>query len=792
MSVAIRCCFCDYDVDMKQELTEMVRILAEWGLEKHCWPFILQCADQTSVPSLSNISQQIYGVKVAPGAQEERTGPWAPPPPPQCTRRRSAVPNRECAEGTCDNKCIDSMGLLSSIPDDHPLSDPKTKVSYKLWETRMNVTTGKEEHVEITDPDMPFTTLLDRLDKRGRKWFIHDWLAKHQAAVEGQMKLDLKHWHGDVILISTDFAENLSLRPTSNGCEKQSAYWSYQQVTIVPYCILRKWKVGDPEASQEEGLTREWFFVISNDLKHDNAFVQHSMDDVLLPWLETEGIKYDGIIMWTDGCAGQYKCGHQWVWISEFEDKHEGKWILHCFYASHHGKGPHDAAGHFVKKCYLDLCSKEGTPPQCAQKFFDWCEKEFEFPKTSVYGKELHHRKSFGFVAYGDVKRAEHKRGGTLKTSAKQYGTQELHCYGSKSFCKKVNPTIPGQNEHVLACRRVACGCIACIPGATANPADFNPSKCKCVSDAGAFEDRIVALEGADVAQRAECSARAIPGDAFVGLWPWGSEKRQALQNTISTDEDGYSFGMARILPQNGSFPVRADSIEDWTQLEDWSSGKKFKKDDTIMRVQSLVRCDEVMFRRVPEKDGGFVYVKTTSVHHDRNWDMQQTHSAQWGRCAIYQLSAELNSAIRELSGDKVVAFEEQAEYSNVEEGTVVWALDPDSRPGAGGRGWKCARPAVVLQAPAVSNPQSYARIQWLCPASWNNEGMDDTSEEAEEEVYEEWDEFPPTRKMLKKISRTKPKHSPDCRCCWGCQGDSEQTNPQFIHVQKGFHPLFD
>merc|ERR1740117_1038195 len=93
--------------------------------------------------------------------------------------------------------------------------------------------------------------------------------------------------------------------------------------------------------------------VISGDLIHDEAMVQHCNDKILIPFMQE--IKADGV-EWrrhharSDGCKKQYKDGTQFLWISSHFERH-GIHLEWNFFCSCHGKDISDSECGTVKIC---------------------------------------------------------------------------------------------------------------------------------------------------------------------------------------------------------------------------------------------------------------------------------------------------------------------------------------------------------------------------------------------------------------------------------------------------------
>ena len=93
--------------------------------------------------------------------------------------------------------------------------------------------------------------------------------------------------------------------------------------------------------------------VMSSDLVHDEAFVQHCNDKLLIPYMNK--IKADGV-HWkrhharSDGCKKQFKDGTQFLWISSHFERH-GIHLEWNFFCSCHGKDISDPECGTCKIC---------------------------------------------------------------------------------------------------------------------------------------------------------------------------------------------------------------------------------------------------------------------------------------------------------------------------------------------------------------------------------------------------------------------------------------------------------
>ena len=97
-------------------------------------------------------------------------------------------------------------------------------------------------------------------------------------------------------------------------------------------------------------------FCVSPDLHHDTAFVQTFMEEKLYPWMAENFPKATRMhFMRSDGCAGQYKCGRHFRWVSNHRHnvKCRGIPMQHSHFESCHGK---DLSGALVS-CHRCLAT---------------------------------------------------------------------------------------------------------------------------------------------------------------------------------------------------------------------------------------------------------------------------------------------------------------------------------------------------------------------------------------------------------------------------------------------------
>lgn len=162
--------------------------------------------------------------------------------------------------------------------------------------------------------------------------FVARWQQKAFSSLAKELPVN---W----VVLNLDFAENYSCE---NQNEIQSAYWGHNQVTIHPIVTYYNF----PKCTI---YTQEVLIFVSDDLTHDShavaAFLKTANQH-----LRERGLNIEREIIFSDGCAGQYKSDTPFIDVS-YAELDFGFPIEKHFYGSRQGKGPSDGAGAVIKKC---------------------------------------------------------------------------------------------------------------------------------------------------------------------------------------------------------------------------------------------------------------------------------------------------------------------------------------------------------------------------------------------------------------------------------------------------------
>ena len=222
--------------------------------------------------------------------------------------------NPKCIRGKC-RACGVDMLQLCPREEDHSID---LQVQWHNFETVVHGRTkaGKENKVlrmMYKTTGAPF--FVDYLRQKLQPFIVHNYVAKWQAE---QYKVSIDTFPPDSILSVVDFAENYTFQPFH---ELQAMHWLQHQITILVH-ICYRW---NPDYLADRGsgapkLLTEYHFYISDAPEHDTLFVQHCF---ALHWkhITDRGVKPNEHIVWSDGCAAQFKSRRCWYHVSRWRHK---------------------------------------------------------------------------------------------------------------------------------------------------------------------------------------------------------------------------------------------------------------------------------------------------------------------------------------------------------------------------------------------------------------------------------------------------------------------------------------
>jgi len=222
-----------------------------------------------------------------------------------------------------------------------------------------NVDTCKDGTVkqksDFVPRELPFTEFEAALIKYWGKFMLHHDVGKWQDDETSYLKLHIGR--GTTFEIQ-DFGENYHIERKR---EHQTFYFCEIGVTL--YGVMLRINVedlSDEYLGAGAKLKLLEFFrelnkppivllahvIVSEDLSHDNAFVQHVNSKVIWPWLQkvTAPGTIKQRILCTDGAPSQYKLADQILWVSKqgAPDSDSTPKVRHIFRGTAHGKDDSD------------------------------------------------------------------------------------------------------------------------------------------------------------------------------------------------------------------------------------------------------------------------------------------------------------------------------------------------------------------------------------------------------------------------------------------------------------------
>lgn len=200
---------------------------------------------------------------------------------------------------------------------------------------------------------------------------MHLFNANHQNAAYEMAKERRKE---STALAVLDFAENFTSKIQR---EIQSHHWHHASITLHPVVMYYTTKEGED--------IRDCLDFVTDDRKHDSAAVEVFLKETMIHLAAKS--KATRLIIFSDGCAGQYK-GKTAFWnlcemLQQPWFKRLGINLEWHFYGSRHGKGESDGESGTVKS-YVDRAIRgRGIIINSAQEFSTFIHSEMERPTGS-------------------------------------------------------------------------------------------------------------------------------------------------------------------------------------------------------------------------------------------------------------------------------------------------------------------------------------------------------------------------------------------------------------------------
>ena len=248
-----------------------------------------------------------------------------------CEKDRTKVGNASCIKQQC-KICRDWKGKVEILLSNAP--DQDKEITWYTWTQKVYTSKNgqrgvrrelerKTESFEIFKQEL----MKDILKPVQRCSFVeHHFSHRYQHKMYDECIASLKP--GQCLMVQ-DFAKN---RDIIFQDDIKSNFWCKKQVTIHPGVIFYRLIEGEP--------IRKLVVTHLSDIKNHDAHMVHLMtrDCISIMNDKYPEIEWNRFIIWSDGCASQYKGKNSFYYLGKYSVSLERN-----FFASEHGKGPSDA-----------------------------------------------------------------------------------------------------------------------------------------------------------------------------------------------------------------------------------------------------------------------------------------------------------------------------------------------------------------------------------------------------------------------------------------------------------------
>ncbi|CAG2250372.1 unnamed protein product [Mytilus edulis] len=228
----------------------------------------------------------------------------------------------------------------------------------------------------------------------------------------------------DNILMVMDFGRNRVVRYQD---EIKSAYFAAAQITIHPIVLFYH------SNDVPELIVRHSLVFLSDDITHDSKAVEYFQNKTL-EFLDEKSIPYKELIIFSDGCAGQYKSRHTFAKLAQ-----ENVVIQRHYFGSEHGKSESDGEVAAVNKAVDSVVIGRRAIITNATDMYNWCCEHIVFDEPGS-------KRDFFLV---DKNIIEHSKEDTVKPIK---GIRQIHQVNNDP-----------QTQGALNIKKVSCFCEQCL-----------------------------------------------------------------------------------------------------------------------------------------------------------------------------------------------------------------------------------------------------------------------------------------------------------------------------------------
>lgn len=252
--------------------------------------------------------------------------------------------------GTCSSCGVQKFALCPHERVDGPGRTIKWKKLQYVTQQVPDTNTAGKRITEVT-VTTSFSEFMEFFKPTLQRFVFHNFCARWQNQ---QAKFAKDSLPRNAILTHIDFAENYTFQVQN---KIQSMYYHSTQTTIMVQVVYRVEMVGDGDNEMPQ-LIRETHYWISDDKTHDTLFVQHCLLRHWR-WLESRGCRPESHIVFSDGCAAQFKGARSLYFVARYDTS----------------SLPTSSLGHIVAECCcnMEVCSTAVLPTWVCSPYIPIC-----------------------------------------------------------------------------------------------------------------------------------------------------------------------------------------------------------------------------------------------------------------------------------------------------------------------------------------------------------------------------------------------------------------------------------
>nr|XP_022298154.1 uncharacterized protein LOC111107308 isoform X2 [Crassostrea virginica] len=310
--------------------------------------------------------------------------------------------------------------------------DGNSSIVWNHWEKTQRNKTNETIVKVLKTKRADVKTLLEEVSKDFKEpiqscsFPEHNFVGKWQQRQFLELKQNLPD---DAILLVMDFGKNRTVRYQD---EPKSIYYTANQITIHPVVIYFHSK----EISNL--IVRKSVVFLSDDINHDHNAVDHFFE-LAVSHISDLKIKFTKLIVFSDGCASQYKGKGSFADLSLKKCR-----IERNYFGSDHGKSECDGeVGSLNRSVDMAIVGRKAIVSD-AKDLYSWCMENLCLDEPGS-------KRTFIHVKKGEIDRARNST--NVKTLQ---GSRKLHQFFNIPSC-----------PYKLLVKKLSCYCLRCRDGET-------------------------------------------------------------------------------------------------------------------------------------------------------------------------------------------------------------------------------------------------------------------------------------------------------------------------------------